>query len=188
MARRQKLDPHTSEPRDPLELLARLLVGSSYRVPAQGRGHGGMMNADVAGAIGLMRDRTAKAVIVAVATRGGKRGAVKITKSAWRHVLRAVLQSRPPILDLRGDKVRWANRFRLRIACYNAALELIHPECIRPWAELAKEARMRRTAYINLHKLCSAVLQEQMNNGRREFTLRLYSHGSLIKDMIGDES
>lgn len=175
MGRRQKLDPHTTEGRDPLELLGRLQVGTSYRVPAQGRGHGGMTNADVAGAIGLMRDRTAKTVIVAVATRAGKRGAVKITTSAWRHVLRAVLASRPQVLDLRKDSVRWANRFRLRIACYNAALELIHPERIRPWADLAKEANMRRVSYIALHKLCSAVLQEQMNNGRREFTRRLYS-------------
>lgn len=175
MGRRQKLDPHTSEPRDKLELLARLLVGSSYRVPAQGRGHGGMTNADIAGAIGLMRDRTAKAVIVAVATRGGKRGAVKITKAAFRQVYRAVLQSQ--LLDLRSEGVRWANRFRVRIACYNAAIELIHPERIRPWAELAKEAKMRRTRYIELHKVCTSVLQEQMNNGRREFTTRLYSHG-----------
>jgi hypothetical protein len=173
MARRQKLDPHTTDPRDPLELLTRFLVGTSYRVPAQGRGHGSMTTSDIAGAVGLMRDRVAKGVVVAVATRADWRGALKASTQAYRCVFKAVSQHRPKILNLHQP----ANRMRLRIATYDAMYELIHPEHRKSYAQLAKEAKCRRDVYTAMHKVATSVLQEQLNNGRREFTWRLYHQG-----------
>ncbi|MGH8028042.1 MAG: hypothetical protein ACREO0_15085 [Pseudoxanthomonas sp.] len=174
MARRTKLDPHTKDARDPLELLARMRVGSSFRVPAQGGGGGGLTSADVAGALGLMKDKLAKTVIVAVATQDGYRGSLKITKAAYRRVFRAVAErTTKETLDLHKP----ADRMRLRIALHNAAYELIYPEHHQSWAALAKAAKMRRSSYISIHKVCTSVLQEQMNNGRREFTWRLKSQG-----------
>ena len=172
MARR-KLDPHTNEARDPLELMTRFLVGSSYRVPAQGRGFGGMTSSDIAGAVGLMRNRVEQQVVVAVATRADHREAMKVSITAYRRVFKAVSQARPKILDLHDP----VNRMRLRIATYDAMYELIHPEHRRPYSQLAKAAKCRRGIYTAMHKVATAVLQETLNNGRREFTRRLYAHG-----------
>lgn len=175
MKRRNKLDPHNAKDKRPdvLEKLARLLPGSTYRVPAQGGGGGGMTSADVAGALGMMTDRMAKTVIIQVAVRGGNKGAVLISRASYAHILRAVKRARPPPIDLKQP----GNAFRLRLAIRNAGLELIHPERMRSFAVMAKEAKMRRTTYADLHKLCTARLQELMNNGRREFSYRLRSQG-----------
>ena len=170
MKRRHK-DPYGKDDKKPdvLEKLARLLPGSTYRVPAQGRGGGGQTQADIAGALGLMSDKMAKTVIVTVALRGGNKGAVLISAATYSHIRRAVRRARPPPIDLKEP----GNNFRLRLAIRNAGLELIHPERMRSFAVMAKEARMRRSTYSELHKLCTARLQELMNNGRREFGYRL---------------
>lgn len=56
--------------RDPLELIARMLVGGSFREPSNGRSSiQPLTSADIAAAIGLMRDPVAKQAAVAVALR-----------------------------------------------------------------------------------------------------------------------
>ena len=70
-ARKRILDPHTNEQRSPLEMLAMLLVSGSYRVPGEGRSTKDALRAhDVAGAIGMVRNRLGKQVALAVARRG----------------------------------------------------------------------------------------------------------------------
>lgn len=86
-----------------------------------------------------------------------------------RSVIRAVRDQRPVPLDLHAPADRW----RLRIAIYDAAFELVHPERRRPYGELAKAAKMRKEAYIVVHRCATSVLQEALSEGRTEFKKRL---------------
>lgn len=174
MARRQQLDPHTKDPRDPLELMGRLLVGTSYRAPVEGSASSeSLKTADVAGAIGLMSNRLEARAAVAVATRAPAAEIARISHTAYRKVLRAVMQRRPRPIDIREPADRW----RLRIATYDAMYELVWPEHRRPYRALAKEAKMRVEAYSACHKVATAVLQEAVNNAREEFRFRVFGSG-----------
>ena len=86
--RKKKLDPHTSDPRDPLELMARLLVGSSYKVPVEGRSTRPVMgSADIAGAVGYMADSLEKHTALAVATRANPQQIAALSKMVYRQVV-----------------------------------------------------------------------------------------------------
>ncbi|NUS39413.1 MAG: hypothetical protein HOQ02_10375 [Lysobacter sp.] len=169
--RRARKSPWTDD-RDALELIARLLVSSSYRVPVEGTGtKSGLQAADVAGAVGYMRDRLAQTTALAVATRAQERDVARLSAMAFRRVVRVVRLIRPRPLDLHQPADRW----RLRIAVYDAAYELVWPEHRRPYADLARDAKMRKASYIAVHKAASATLQEALNNGRRELAMRLFA-------------
>ncbi len=166
-----RLDPHTKDPRDPLELIARLLVGSSYRVPVAGRSTKGALGSpDIAGAVGFMPEGLEKQAALAVATRAAPREVAALSRAAYRQVVRAVKGMRPRPLDLSKGDDRW----RLRIVTFDAANDLVHPESKRPWAVLAKEAKMRRSTYTELHKTATSILQGALNAGRSEFRKRLF--------------
>jgi hypothetical protein len=169
--RKKKLDPHTSDPRDPLELLARLLVGGSYKVPVEGRSTRPTMDAaSIAGAVGYMEDGLEKNTALAVATRASPKQVAAVSRMAYRQVARAVKQMRPRPLDLSEAADRW----RLRIVVYDAAFELVYPEKRKPYAALAKEAKMRRVAYTELHKVTTSILQSALNAGRSSFAAKLF--------------
>ena len=169
--RKGKLDPHTRDPRDPLELMARLLVGSSYKVPVEGRSTRPVLGStDIAGAVGYMADGLEKQAALAVATRADQRQVAALSRMAYRQVVRAVKGMRPRPLDLSKGDDRW----RLRIVTFDAANDLVHPESKRPWAVLAKEAKMRRSTYQQVHKAATAILQGALNAGRSDFRNRLF--------------
>lgn len=169
--RKGKLDPHTRDPRDPLELMARLLVGSSYRVPVAGRStKGALGSADIAGAVGYMPDGLEKQAALAVATRAAPREVAALSRAAYRQVVRAVKAMRPRPLDLSRGEDRW----RLRLVVFDAAHALVHPEDQAAKATLAKEAKMRRSTYTELHKTATSILQGALNAGRSEFRKRLF--------------
>lgn len=169
--RKKKLDPHTRDPRDVLELMARLLVGGSYKVRVEGRSTRPVLgSADIAGAVGYMADGLEKHTALAVATRGSPRQIASLSRMAYRQVVRAVKGLRPRPLDLGKPADRW----KLRIVVYDAAFELVYPERKRRWADLAKEAKMRRTSYVEVHKAATAILQGALNAGRTDFKRRLF--------------
>lgn len=173
MARRRTMDPHTKDPRDPIELISRFLVGSSYRVPVEGRSSKNAMQAsDVAAAVGYMPNRLMRETSLAVATRAPRPQIARLSLIAYRRVMRAVLQQRPRPLDLARGEDRW----RLRLAIYDAAYELVWPERRKPYGELAKLAKMRKDTYIRVHRCATAVLQESLNDARREFGRRLFGN------------
>lgn len=175
MARKPKLDAYTTDPRDALELMARLLVSGGYRIPTEGRGTGTPMRAsDIAGAVGLMADsQLAKQTALAVATRADAVATARITRLAYREVIIAVRKQVPRPLNLKEG----ADRHRLRLVTFDAAHELIWPERRRPYGLLAKDAKMRKAAYIAVHKCATSVLQQALNEGRSEFERRLFGHG-----------
>lgn len=170
--RRDKRDPYTTDPRDPLELISRLLVGSSYRVPVEGTGtKSGLQAVDVAGAVGYMEDPLAGRVSVAVATRAEAPEIARVSAAAYRRVARTIrmLKTRPLTLAEPAD------RWRLRMVIYDVATELVWPERRRPLKDLAKATKMRLGTYCLVHKVAMAELQSALNEGRRDFARRLWS-------------
>lgn len=159
---------------DPLELLARLLVPSSYRVPVEGRSsRPGMQMTDVAAALGFMRSRLAKAVAIAVVTRADEAYIARMTELARWRVRREVLMQRPVPLKLGSAGDRW----KLRLALFDAAHELVWPERRRPYGVLARAAKMRKRDYMVVHRCATHVLQEALNNARSELKAKLIGGG-----------
>ncbi|WP_202842002.1 hypothetical protein [Luteimonas saliphila] len=156
--------------RDPLELLARMLVPSSYRVPVEGRSsRPGLTTSDVAAAVGFMRSRLGKAVAMAVVTRADELSIARLTDMARWRVRREVLLQRPVPLKLS----RAADRWKLRLALFDAAHELVWPEKRTPYGELARRAKMRKRDYIVVHRCATHVLQEALNAARSDLREKL---------------
>ena len=171
--RRSPRDPYTLDPKDPVEMIAKVLVGGSYRVPVEGRGSAQRLGAsDIAAAVGFMHSPLDQQTVLAVATRAGSREIAKLSLLAYRAVVVSVRALRPPPIDL-GQP---ADRFRLRIAVYDAAAELVWPEHRRPMKDLAKAAKMRLQSYAALHRCATATLQQALNEGRLDFAQRLWAH------------
>lgn len=163
-------DPFTRDDRDPLELLARLLVGSSFKVPAEGRSsRPSMVTSDIAAAVGFMGSDFEKRVALAVATRADRRQVARLVGIALIHVARTIRHQQPRPLDLSKPQDRW----RLRMVVFDAANELVNPEPVLPFGRLAKEAKMRKGNYIAVHRAATAVLQDALNRARTEFKQRL---------------
>lgn len=174
MARKRQTDPFTTDPLDPVELIGRMLVGSSYRVPVEGKGSKkGMQPCDIAGAVGYMKSRLGRELAIAVATRADEEELLSVAMRALYRIRRVVGDQRPPPLRLN----RPDDRFRLRLIAYHATFELVHPQERRPYGLLAREAKMRKDTYIQAHRCATAVLQEALNEARTEFGHRLWAGG-----------
>lgn len=161
------------EERDPLELIARMVVGGSFRIPTQGRSTAAMLSAaDVAGAVGMMRDPVAKQAATAVALRSEGQALVLLGRSAARRVFRICRQmgERAP---LRMDDP--ADRWRMRLILQDAVGDLVWPEHKMPAQEAAKSAKMRKAAYLRAYALAFTVLIGALEAGRREFRIRLFA-------------
>ena len=173
MPRKQiKAEPWVDEGRDPLELIARLLVGGSYRIPVEGRGTTAPLgSADIAGAVAFMSDALEKHAALAVATRAEGAALARLSLLAYPRVAALVTDARPRPLDLSIAFDRW----RLRLVIYDATHELVWPEHRQTWAALAKAAKMRRANYCEAHRCATSVLQAALNDGRREFHGRLFA-------------
>ncbi|PPT93256.1 hypothetical protein [Xanthomonas theicola] len=161
-----------SDERDPLELMARLLVGGVYRVPVAGRSTVATLGSgDIAAAVAYMRDPVEKATALAVATRADAAAIGRLAALAYRLVYRQIRAQRPRPLVLSDPADRW----RLRLVIYDAAYEMVWPERRRPYSELARAAKMRKVLYMQTHKCATAALQAALNTGRREFRSRLFA-------------
>lgn len=172
---RPKSEPFSDERPDVLELMGRMLVGSSYRVPVAGQGtRPGLQCTDVAGAAGLMHGRLGREIALAVSTRPDRKAIARVSGRAYWRIARAVRDMRAPrALDLQCAADRW----RLRMIAFDAAHELVYPERRQPYAALAKATKMRKTDYMRVHQTVTAELQQLMNNARREFAERLWGLG-----------
>lgn len=167
---RRGRDPWSDE-RDPLELLARLLVGGGYRVPVAGRSTASTLSSgDIAAAVAYMRDPIEKQTVLAVATRADAQTIARLSLQAYRLVCWHIRAQRPRALTLSDPADRW----RLRLVIYDAAFELVWPERRRPYSELARAAKMRKALYMQAHKCAIAALQAALNTGRSEFRSRLF--------------
>ncbi|KRG43038.1 hypothetical protein [Stenotrophomonas geniculata] len=161
------------EERDPLELIARMVVGGSFRIPTQGRSTAAMLSAaDVAGAVGMMRDPVAKQAATAVALRSEGQALVLLGRSAARRVFRmcrAFGDAGPLRLDDPAD------RWRLRLVLQDAVNDLVWPERKAPSHAAARAAKMRKADYLRVYRLAKSTLDHAVDAGRRDFSRRLFS-------------
>lgn len=162
-----------SERRDVLELLGRLLVGSSYKVPVEGRGSNpGLQPADIAGAVGMMTDPLAREVALAVAQRlDERRCAPRIVQLSYARIAYAVVRMRPRALDLKEP----ADCHRLRLVIYDAAEALVSPSKRTPAGVLAKAANMRKDAYLRVQKIATAELQAALSEAGVELRRKIFA-------------
>lgn len=167
--------PGPESTRDPLELLARMVVSGSYRVPVEGRATlAPLSSADVAGALGMMRDPLAKAAALAVALRAEGVDLARFGRLALQRAVRALHHHDghvPLGLDCPAD------RWRLRLVLQDAADDLVWPERKRPSAEAARAVKMRKGAYLLVYKIAEGTVRQALEDGRREFRIRLFSRG-----------
>lgn len=177
MARpKQVVDTYSTDKRDSLELLARMMVGGGYRQPVEGRASlPGLQAVDIAGAVGFMGkwDALGRDTAVAVATQADEQRLARLAAAAYRQVLRTVRTLRPAPLDLDKPEDRW----RLRIVIFDAAHDLVYPTRRAPFGQLAKEAKMRKASYMAVHRCASAVFSEALDSGRSGFKRALWGGG-----------
>lgn len=162
--------------RDPLELIARMLVGGSFRLPADGRGSAQpLTSADVAGAVGMMRDPVAKQAVLAVARRGEGASLVALGRAAARRMMRQVSQERRAgaRAALRLDDP--ADRWRMRLVLQDAVNDLVWPEARAAAQDAAKAVKMRKADYLWVYSVATSTLRQALEDGRQEFKVRLFA-------------
>lgn len=168
--------PEPTLQRDPLELIARMLVGGSFREPSNGRSSiQPLTSADIAGAVGLMRDPVAKQAAVAVALRGQGVSLASLGRALARRVMRQIQWDRRhgpgPVLRMDDPADRW----RMRLVLQDAVNDLVWPERRVAAQVAAKAAKMRKADYLRVYGIAAAALGKALEDGRREFSARVFS-------------
>lgn len=162
--------------RDPLELIARMLVGGSFREPSDGRSTMTPLTAaDIAGAVGMMRDSVAKQAVMAVALRGQGVSLSSLGSSLASRVMRQIHGQRrsggKPALRMDDPADRW----RMRLVLQDVANDLVWPEGKCPAQLAARAAKMRKGDYLRVYRLAAEVLEQAIEAGRTDFGRRLFS-------------
>lgn len=168
--------PEPTLQRDPLELIARMLVGGSFREPADGRATMPPLTAaDIAGAVGMMRDSVAKQVVLAVALRGQGVSLSSLGRSLARRVMRQIQWQRrigaKPALRMDDAADRW----RMRLVLQDAVNDLVWPEGKVAAQDAAKAAKMRKGEYLRVYGIAAATLRQALEDGRKEFSGRVFN-------------
>ncbi len=172
-ATRHKDDTWSTAKPDPLELIARFMVGTSYRAPVEGQATRKTSHAnEIAGAVGYMRSGLQRDVAVAVATRAEGGDLSRLAVVAFQAVVREVVHLRPRPLDLRDGADRW----RLRLVVYDAVHELVWPErgSRQSLGAMAKAAKMRKASYTQVYRCAMSVLNAQLDAARTDFQAKLW--------------
>lgn len=168
--------PEPTLKRDPLELVARMLVGGSFREPSNGRSTMPPLTAaDIAGAVGMMRDAVAKQAVLAVALRGQGVSLSSLGRSLARRVMRQIQWQRrsgaKPALRMDDPADRW----RMRLVLQDAVNDLVWPEGKIAAQDAAKAAKLRKGDYLRVYGIAAATLQQALEDGRKEFSGRVFS-------------
>lgn len=169
--------PEPTLERDPLELIARMLVGGSFREPSDGRSTmPPLTSADIAGAVGMMRDSVAKQAVLAVALRGQGVSLSSLGRSLARRVMRQIQWQRrtgkKPALRMDDPADRW----RMRLVLQDAVNDLVWPEGKIAAQDAAKAAKMRKGDYLRVYGIAAATLRQALEDGRKEFSGRVFNH------------
>ncbi|MDR6094033.1 hypothetical protein QE373_001330 [Stenotrophomonas sp. SORGH_AS321] len=130
-----------------------------------------LSSADVAGALGMMRDPLAKAAALAVALRADGVDLARFGRLALQRVMRA-LRRYDGHVSLRLECP--ADRWRLRLVLQDAADDLVWPERKRPSAEAARAVKMRKGDYLLVYRIATITVRQGLEDRRREFRNRLF--------------
>ncbi|HDS1222131.1 TPA: hypothetical protein QEF96_000801 [Stenotrophomonas maltophilia] len=176
VVRRRMPVPEPTLRRDPLELIARMLVGGSFREPSGGRSTmPPLTSADIAGAVGMMRDSVAKQAVLAVALRGHVVSLSSLGRSLARRVMRQIQWQRrngtKPALRMDDPADRW----RMRLVLQDAVNDLVWPEGKIAAQDAAKAAKMRKGDYLSVYGIAAATLRQALEDGRKEFSGRVFN-------------
>lgn len=168
--------PEPTLRRDPLELIARMLVGGSFREPSDGRSTARPLTAaDISGAVGMMRDSVAKQAVLAVALRGQGVSLPSLGRSLARRVMRQIQWQRrngaKPALRMDDPADRW----RMRLVLQDAVNDLVWPEGKIAAQDAAKAAKMRKGDYLRVYGIAAATLRQALEDGRKEFSGRVFN-------------
>ncbi|HEL3014818.1 TPA: hypothetical protein UN285_000607 [Stenotrophomonas maltophilia] len=168
--------PEPTLQRDPLELIARMLVGGSFREPSDGRSAMQPLTAaDISGAVGMMRDSVAKQAVMAVALRGQGVSLSALGRSLARRVMRHIQWQRrssaKPALRMDDPADRW----RMRLVLQDAVNDLVWPERKVAARDAAKAAKMRKGDYLRVYGIAAAMLRQALEDGRKEFSGRVFN-------------
>lgn len=168
--------PEPTLQRDPLELIARMLVGGSFREPSNGRSTMPPLTAaDIAGAVGMMRDSVAKQAVLAVALRGHGVSLSSLGRSLARRVMRQIQWQRrsgaKPALRMDDPADRW----RMRLVLQDTVNDLVWPEGKIAAQDAAKAAKMRKGDYLRVYGIAAAALRQALEDGRKEFSGRVFN-------------
>lgn len=148
-----------------------MLVSGGYRVPTEGRSTlPTLSSADIAAAVGLMRDRVAKDTVVAVATRADGAALARLSWPVSRRVARVLRHD--PMVTLKHDQP--ADRWRVRLVINDAVRDLVWPERKLSAGLAAKSARMRKGDYLRVHRLAHSVLITSLEKGRKDFSYAVF--------------
>lgn len=175
-SRGRQSDRVTPLKRDPLELIARMVVGGSFRESSDGRSTLQFLtSADVAGAVGLMRDPVAKQVVAAVALRGLGVSIASLGRLLAKRVMRQMQWEHK---NGHGSTLRMdepADRWRVRLVLEDAFNDLVWPGKKVPATKAAKAVKMRKGAYLSVYAIAADTLSKAVEEGRRDFRKRLFS-------------
>lgn len=168
--------PEPTLERDPLELIARMLVGGSFREPSDGRSTmPPLTSADIAGAVGMMRDSVAKQAVLAVALRGQGVSLSSLGRSLARRVMRQIKWQRrsgaKPALRMDDPADRW----RMRLVLQDAVNDMVWPEGKVAAQDAAKAAKMRKGDYLRVYGIATTTLRQALDDGRKEFSGRVFN-------------
>ena len=131
--------------------------------------------ADIAGAVGMMRDSVAKQAVLAVALRGQGVSLSSLGRSLARRVIRQIQWQRRAGAKaaLRMDSP--ADRWRMRLVLQDAVNDLVWPEGKVAAQDAAKAAKMRKGEYLRVYGIAAATLRQALEDGRKEFSGRVFN-------------
>ena len=67
-----------------------------------------------------------------------------------------------------------ADRWRLRLVLQDAADDIVWPKRKRASAEAARAVKMRKGDYLLVYKIAAGTIRQALEDGRREFRIRLF--------------
>lgn len=168
MTARRAHEVYTYEKPEVVEMLARLVTGTSWREPWHtGGGHGAICQADIAAALGMIRDRVSREIVYAVVTRPERPGIERVADIVHPRVEYAIKDAGEARTGLRLD--RDEDRYRARLITRDAMTEFVFPERRVPYRRLAANAKMRAASYAAAHKLTTSTIQQAYDEAAGTF-------------------
>lgn len=180
--KKQQLDTHTQERREPLEILATLAGSTTYRVPTEGRStvEPGITAIDIAHALGAAPNKAGAHMALAIACQR-KHELATITQLVYPSLLRELRDQRHFPGVVAGPK-----KYRIRLVLPEAFRDVLHPHPRRPLKPVAKSVQMNESAFRFLHRHIAAFLESEAADAARFASTYLFSRYALMMAKPGD--
>lgn len=166
--RRQPLDPWTKDPKEPIELLARLAGRCTQIMPNMGGKGEPLPDSELAAALGMMPDKFAATLALAVVSQD-RQLIGRVVQLGFAAAVDAMQNARgPQIIKHAG-----ADAHRLRMILVDVVGDLISPESKQPAAAMARASRMRKGQYLAAYRVVAAMVEERLSDAAKAFGKQL---------------